>query len=63
MSKYTVMSIDKCLVEEACELSPKTTKAGAVKIALRIGLDVLRDKGTMEKRVSTIEAWIDGVKL
>ena len=56
MSKYDVMSIDKCLVDEATALSPKATKTGAVKIALRIGLDMLRDKGSVEDRLERIEA-------
>ena len=56
MSKYDVMSLDKALVDEARELSPKSTKAGAVKIALRIGLDMLRDKGSVEDRLERIEA-------
>ena len=62
MSKYDVMSLDKALVDEARELSPKSTKAGAVKIALRIGLDVLRNKGSLEERMDALQERQDALE-
>ena len=61
MSKYFAMSIDNCLIDEAQKFSPKETKTGAVKEALKIGLAVLRGKGTIEDRLERIETRLDAL--